>query len=100
MTLFVEYGKAGEGGVDGVNMPVEIGSLLFWSESLASGAVTTGAASEGTGSVFTLTASADGYLAFGKNPDASVAGLRRRLLASQRTSFAARKGDKVSWVEG
>jgi hypothetical protein len=99
MALFVECGNAGHGGPSGMHMPVEIGSELQWSESVASAAATKKAAASDD-CVFTLTATVDGYASFGPSVSAAAADPRRRIIAGQRLSFAAKAGDKVGWTEG
>ncbi len=97
MAVFVECGNAGAGGL-GVAMQVEVGSELFWSQSLATTEVSDFEAP--CDCVATLTPTVNGYAEFGKAPTATVTGHRRRLLADSPRSFAMRKGDKVAWVEG
>jgi hypothetical protein len=98
MAVYVECGNAGAGGL-GVAMPVEVGSEVHFSESLATTGVSTAAPSD---CVMTLTSDANGYAVFGPGtPNAGTETTRRRrLLSGVPRSFAVRKGDKVSWVEG
>ena len=99
MSLYVECGSAGRGGRSGLSLPVEIGSELQWSQSIATGEATAKTAGSDD-CVFTLTASVDGYASFGPSVSAAAAEPRRRIIAGQRLSFAAKVGDKVGWTEG
>lgn len=100
MTLRVECGEALLAG-SGLQ-PIEVGDALRWSETLASGQTSVNAApgpnQAARAVVLTLVPEATGWVAIGASPDATVAGLRRRMLAGVPRSFIAPEGVRVNWL--
>lgn len=99
MSLHVECGRVR---LAGANLqPVEVGSDLHWSETLASAGTTTnavpGSASPDEAVVVTLTPLVDGWVAIGASPNAS-ANPRRRVLSGQPRSFFVWQGTRVAWL--
>lgn len=102
MTLFVECGEALMAGAS--LHPIEVGDGLRWSETLATGGVTTSSAPPTSAAhravVFTLTPQANGWVAIGATPDASIATARRRMLNGVPRAFVASEGARVAWLVG
>jgi hypothetical protein len=99
MALFVECGNAGHGGHGGVNMPVEVGSELFWVEEILTGQ-TGKKTAPSDDCVATCSPDVNGYVLISNGSTVPQAKGGRRLLANTQRSFALRKGDKLSWFEG
>lgn len=103
MSCHIECGAARLSGTS--IMPIEVGGGLAWSETLATAGTTAGtaptAAADGLSAmVFTVTAEINGWISIGASPDASAAGMRRRVRAGMQRSFLAPAGARVAWLPG
>jgi len=98
MSLHIECGQAGRGGIDNLAIPIEITGTLAFTETVTSAGTSTNAVpSDGKNYVLTLTAEVDMFFSIGASPNAST-NPRRRLKAGCTRSFAAQPNDKVAWV--